>query len=74
MTLVFDAPHHPGTDWTAFTVPLRESVGWVLRDTGAPLTEGEFVAVLSSLTELLIPGEYSIGRDTGGLDNVELGR
>ena len=37
-------------------------------------TWGEFVAVLSSLTELLIRGEYLIGRDTGGLDNVELGR
>ena len=73
MTLVYDTSPDPGTDWTAYTVPLLESGGWVLRDTGAPVTEAEFLEVLSSLTELLIRGEYSIGLDTGGLDNVELG-
>lgn len=74
VTLVFDTPYNPGTNWTVYSIPLHESAGWKNKATGLPPTHAEMLAVLSSLTELRIRGEYEVLADTGCLDNVVLGR
>jgi hypothetical protein len=71
-TLIFDTPYNPGAEWTAYTVNLTASPGWLNATTGRPATEAELRLVLSSLTELDIRGEYRTGTDTGSLDNVVL--
>lgn len=72
-TLVYDVPANPAVNlWTAYTVPLSET-GW-RNDTlnGAPATQSEMAAVLSSLTAIYIRGEYLLGPDGQAIDNVEL--
>ncbi len=69
LTLVYDLPSNPGTNWTLYTVPLSEA-GWT--EQGAPVSEAIMRAVLSNITELRIRGEYVSGADTGGLDTVTL--
>lgn len=72
ITLRYDLPTDPSTAWTAFRVALEEN-GWVNADTGAPATRQEMQAVLRSLTELRIRGEFFRGTDEGDLDNVAFG-
>lgn len=62
---------HPGTNWTAYEVPLRED-GWVDLETGEPATREEFEEVLSDLEGVFVRGEYRDGSDVGGLDEVTL--
>jgi hypothetical protein len=71
VTLVFDLPADPGTDWTHQIVPLEETA-W-LDSFGLPPTQEEFVSVLASIERMQIRGEYNTGPDTGSLDNVRLG-
>jgi hypothetical protein len=74
MVLVFDTPYNPGTTWTPYSVPLNESAGWMKTSLGGPApTHEEMLAVLGSLTELRIRGEYDKLYDEGCLDNVVLG-
>ena len=73
LILDHDTSYNPGTDWTPYSVRLHESAGWVHRATGAFASREDMLTVLSTLTDLLIRGEYAIESDTGGLDNVELG-
>lgn len=74
ITLVFDTPYNPGVYWTAYSIPLNESAGWINAATGEPPTREEMMMVLSSLDSLQIRGEYSYNDygDTTGLDNVVL--
>ena len=68
--LTLDSLSNPGTSWTGYTVTLDESAGW--SNGGAAATRADVEAVLSSLDDLQIRGEYINGPDTGGLDNVVL--
>jgi uncharacterized repeat protein (TIGR01451 family) len=71
LTLVFNTPNDPGTDWTSYTVSLNEA-GWRNTATNQPATQSEMLQTLSALTALRIRGEYRSGPDTGCLDNVVL--
>ncbi len=71
--LVYRTRSQPGTAWTTFRVRLDESAGWVDRATGKQATRRQMQSVLSSLSDLLIRGEYQDGVDQGWLDNVLLG-
>jgi PKD repeat protein len=74
-TIVYDfgnATAHPGTDWTAYSVPLDATdPGWTY-DSGGDVSPAAFRTLLGNLTGLSIRGEYVSGSDTGCLDNVEL--
>jgi|GEM_PF-6231053 len=75
LTLYFDTPNNPGTDWTSYSVALHESGGWTKNGlSGDPPTMEEMISVLSSLTTLRIRGEFSnSSRDRGDIDNVIMG-
>lgn len=73
VTLVFDTPVNPGTDWTPYRVPLRAAAGWKHRASAAPATEDDLRKTLSGLRNLLIRGEFNTGFDEGWLDDVVLG-
>ena len=73
ITLVFNTPYNPGIGWTSYSVMLHESAGWKNIATNSAPTHAEMLAVVSSLSELRIRGEYEILADTGCLDNVVLG-
>lgn len=66
-----NASTHPGTNWTAYEVPLSAD-GWTNLDTDEPVTDETFEEVLSDVDALWIRGEYRDGSDAGGLDSVEL--
>lgn len=72
-TLVADLPEIPGTTWKPYSIPLGVAGGWYHRDTGLAATAGEIQAVLSSLQEFRIRGEFRLGPEQGGLDNVRFG-
>jgi hypothetical protein len=63
----------PELDWIRYFAPLDTSAPWVNHATGQPATQLEIIHVLDSLEHLQIRGEYNIGPDTGGLDNVVFG-
>ena len=69
ISLDYNLASNPGMTWTPYSVPLSET-GWT--NVGMPVTQQVMMTVLSSLTDLLIRGEYINGPDTGGLDNVTL--
>lgn len=73
--LVYQASANPGSNWTSFSVPLLESVGWHVGSLSGPApTQAEFQAILASLTALRIRGEYSPTpfEEITALDNVVL--
>ncbi|GJM24118.1 MAG: hypothetical protein DHS20C16_05330 [Phycisphaerae bacterium] len=65
----FDTAMNPGTDWTPYSIALNASSGWMLDD-DSPASESVIRAVLGTIEDLQIRGEYRNGNDTGGLDNV----
>jgi hypothetical protein len=67
----FDTANNPGTDWTAYSVVLDASAGW-MNDDDSPASEAQIRAVLADIEDLQIRGEYRNGEDTGSLDNVVL--
>lgn len=72
MTLVRGGVVTPTPSWQTFQVPLTET-GWQISGPGgAAPTSAEFQSVLAGLSELEIRGEFFIGPDTTGLDNVSL--
>lgn len=75
LRLVFGTSYSPDEDWTAYSLFLNENAGWKKDDlNGVPPTQGEMQAVLASLTNMLIRGEFSSqAGDIGHLDNVVLG-
>lgn len=73
-TLTYRSPIAPGTQWTSYVVPLDADLGWIDLSTGLPASESDLLAVLSSLDELKIRGDYQseLGNDIVSLDNVSL--
>lgn len=71
-TVFFNNPNNPGINWTSYSISLNEVAGWKLEATGLAPTQVQMVALLSSLNDLRIRGEYSNGSETVGLDNVVL--
>jgi hypothetical protein len=73
LSLAYDCSPDPSTAWTTFEVPLTEE-GWTVETLGGQAaTKVQFEQVLANITALRIRGEYSVGDDTGMLDNVYLG-
>ncbi|MBL4692951.1 MAG: cadherin-like domain-containing protein, partial [Magnetovibrio sp.] len=72
LTLVYDSTVGPNsTGWTSFDVGLAAGQGWKVGTlTGAVATEAQIRDVMSNITALQIRGEFTIGADTGYLDNV----
>ncbi|MCM0080321.1 hypothetical protein L4X63_01850 [Geomonas sp. Red32] len=69
ITLTYDTLPHPQTTWTHYNIQLTES-GW--KNGTADATRADFQTVLAAVTSLTIRGEFVVGPDTGGLDNVRL--
>lgn len=72
ITLTMDTQTNPGTDWTAFSVALDETAGWLVEATGEPPSASAMQAVLGDLRSLWIRGEFRDGDDMGSLDTVQL--
>jgi hypothetical protein len=70
-TVVFDTSN-PGPTWTHYSVGLTQ-VGWRLNNlSGAAASQADMLTVLGNLTSLYIRGEFQLGNDTRGIDNVAL--
>lgn len=72
--LGFDLPSAPGTRWTSYEVDLSERGAWVDLATNRTASRSQIRAALRGASELRIRGEFRDGPDTGGLDNVYVGR
>jgi hypothetical protein len=73
LSLFYDTDYDPAQVWTSYTLILNAEVGWrTLGDQFLPATAAEIRAVLSDLVALHIRGEFQLGDDVGGLDNVIL--
>lgn len=70
--LVLDLPNNPGTDWTSYTVSLREGSFKLETLEGQLASADDLRSVLADLKALWIRGEFVDGADTGALDNVSL--
>ena len=72
MTIVVDAGDNPATTWTSYSVSLSTDSDWRMGSlNGSVVTDEQFAMVLSSLTGMVIRGEFrSVGGDRSGLDNV----
>lgn len=76
ITLCYVAPNVPATTagaFSHFTVPLVPAAWTVGATSGSIASPSTLLSVLSNLTELAIRGEYHVGPDDMGLDNVLLG-
>lgn len=73
--LVYDDPTNPGKDWTSYTVPLDGKPGWfrVTPAGNVAATAEDMRSALANVAYLRIRGEFEVGFDVGGLDNVVLG-
>ncbi len=71
-SIILQGLPHPGTTWTAYAVKLDVSAGWELSEYGPSATAADIQEVLGNITALFIRGEFAVGDDTGGLDNVVL--
>jgi hypothetical protein len=69
--LSYRFPTAPGTDWTNFSVRLRESEGWTW-NWNRRATQAQINSVLAAPAFLDIRGEYVTGADEGSLDNFVL--
>jgi len=77
LTINAGATPAPWETWVGYSVLLKEGVGWQKVSTqtslvGTDATQAEIQAVLASLDQLLIRGEFITGADTGRLDNVNM--
>jgi hypothetical protein len=73
VTITTQLPHLPGTTWTPYSIPLDTSGGWVVQATGQPATVSQMQAVLASVQQFRIRGEFRVGAEQGNLDNVRFG-
>lgn len=71
VTLEYRTGQAPSGDWTAYSVVLTEGAGWEVNNN--PATEAQIRAALDNVTSLSIRGEFRVGADSCGLDNVVLG-
>lgn len=69
--LSYRFPGAPGTAWTAMSVRLSASSGWVW-NWNRPATEEQVRQVLDTAIRLEIRGEYVTGDDSAALDTVVL--
>ena len=61
-------------EWAQFSVYLDARTPWRKEATGFPLaTDAEIEAVLRTLTEVKLPGEWRDGNETSCIDNVYFG-
>lgn len=68
--LVFDNVVNPSANCTNYAISLSES-GWSVNNfNGQAATQADMQSVLSNLQAIYIRGEYQLGNDTRGLDNV----
>lgn len=72
ITLVYNLPAPPDTDWHTYTIRLNEQAGWFNWEAQRPATQAEIMMVLASLDTLMIRGDYSLGTTPGSLDTVAL--
>ncbi len=70
LTLWIDTAYNPESGWTSYTVQLHDLAGWRRGGTDELATEAELRAVLSSLRQMWIRGEFRGPGSVGGLDNV----
>jgi gliding motility-associated-like protein len=71
--LYYDTPNNPGLIWTKYSVKLDETDNWRYNSlSGQKPTKAQFQQVLMEVTAIKIRGEYRVGPDEGGLDNVVL--
>jgi len=72
-TLVKNYGTAPGGEWTSFAVTLDVAGDWRLGSvSGEPADEATIRGVLADVTGLLIRGEFRVGADAAGLDNVAI--
>jgi hypothetical protein len=70
-TVVFDMGNI-GPQWTHYSVRLTENA-WKLDNlAGSPATQADMLTVFGNLNTMYIRGEYQLGADTRGIDNVVL--
>jgi hypothetical protein len=73
LRLVLDWPIALSPNWESYKIPLKETAGWRLGSLAGPVaTRSQFLAVLTSLTKLMIRGEATPMTDIGNLDSVLL--
>ena len=71
--LYYDTQYNPGLTWTNFSVQLDETDNWHYNSLSGPLaTKAQIQQVLMNVTAIKIRGEFQIGPDAGGLDNVRM--
>ncbi len=71
LTIMLDTASNPGTDWTHYSVNLDTLSDWRIGSlSGEVATQAQIDTVLGDITALHIRGEFVVGVDTGGLDNV----
>ncbi len=70
--IVFNTSNNPDTSWTDYTVPLNEEVWKYSSSDKKSVSQKDFTEILSNLTGIHIRGEYVVGKDNGGIDNVVL--
>ena len=72
-TIALSTEDNPGLDWTHYAISLDTDCDWRLGSvSGEAASQADIDAVLADVTSLWIRGEYVVGSDTGGLDNVRL--
>ncbi|MCB9839125.1 MAG: hypothetical protein H6813_07295 [Phycisphaeraceae bacterium] len=62
-----------GNLWRYHAIPLTPCPAWTHAGTGDPVTESEFMTILTSLSSFWIRGETENGPEFGRLDNVVFG-
>ncbi|MEM6915077.1 MAG: laminin B domain-containing protein, partial [Verrucomicrobiota bacterium] len=72
IVLGYNTTEVPEVEMKEFHIPLTPSPAWTNVTEDRPATAGDFEKVMSSMTALLIRGEYHSGPDSGWLDKVSL--
>jgi gliding motility-associated-like protein len=71
LILYYDTKYNPNTTWTTYEIKLDETDDWRVNNIAGPKpTKAQFKQVLENVTAFKIRGEYRVGADEGGLDNV----
>lgn len=70
-TITYNFDKWPSTVWTNFSATTEANGQWMLQGTPQRATEEQIKSVLSNVLGLKIRGEYRLGSDYSGLDNVK---
>jgi hypothetical protein len=71
MSVYYDAPSPLVNQWTTMEVPLIEE-GWRVSGVHDPVTNEQFLCILSDLVGLYINTEWHTGSDDTNVDNIRL--